>query len=740
MSRLFELNALKAGAEGVYSHPDSAERDFAYSDGTASERYLFDVLSLADDLSSASTSLQQKIRDWPSEYHLSPRRANLLRPLPWRDGERVLELGCGCGAISRFLGESGCVVDAVEGSAVRASLARLRCRDLPDVRVVQANFNKLQLPPAEYDTVLLVGVAEYARRFSPDSDSDRGAVLDLLGRIRESLRPGGRVIIAIENRTGMKYLHGAHEDHYSLRFVGIDDYAESAGMRTYTRREWHAIAEDAGFADKALLLPFPDYKIPVVLLGESYCQRDPNAWCHLEDIDSADYTFLFDPYIPETIAWQGYNAAGVLADLANSFLFVLSNDGDTGGVGEIDFVHLPDFRRRREHCTVVTRRAGEARVHRRRLDARDDESTSEAYIDGVLLSSKWVRSIMIHPDPAHFHRYLRDYVEFLDKRANGGPLPLDLLPNNIIVDAQGTYRVFDQEWAAEDGADADYLLFRATLTFASHYRAALRQFARRFELYDVGAFIRHCFRVVNRGGRLPESFCEREDAFQARVLIERESDTAALLATPIADSPVNALLHPRLYWSTRGEAYSDEQSLALSLAPAPGAASLAFELPHGTDSLHSIRFHPADENRPFDSGYLNVESVQVVADGGNRPQVRFSLDGEDLVLKKATLTALSVVQVGGERLLAVSGESPSLEIATALSSGSGGPMRVEIVVRYTPSRDYRLAHRDFLVKEAALKARNEALEGHLRRVEAELDAIKRSRGWRVLNAVRSRLR
>ena len=740
MSRLFELNALEAGAEGVYSHPDSAERDFAYSDGSESERYLHDVLSLADDLSSTSESLQRKIRDWPSEYHLSPRRANLLRPLPWRSGERVLELGCGCGAISRFLGEAGCVVDAVEGSAVRASLARLRCRDLPDVRVVQANFNKLELPAAEYDTVLLVGVAEYARRFSPGSDSDRGAVLDLLGRIKKSLKPHGRVIIAIENRTGMKYLHGAHEDHYSLRFVGIDNYAESAGMRTYTRREWHAIAADAGFADHALLLPFPDYKIPLVLLGEAYCQRDANAWCHLEDIDSADYTFLFDPYIPETIAWQGYNAAGVLPDLANSFLFVLSDGGDLEEIAQLDFVHLPDFRRRRELCTVVTKRAGESHVHRRRLgDAGEGAATSEPYLEGTLLSSKWVRAILIHPDPAHFHRYLRDYFAFLVDRAENGGLPLDLLPNNIVVDEAGEYHVFDQEWDAEEGVDADYLFFRATLTFASHYRAALRQFARRAELYDVGGFIRHCLRTVKRGNRLPEAFCAREDAFQARVLIDRETDTAALLATPIADSPVNARVHPRLYWSVGGEAYTEEHAVALSIVPGTEAMTLAFELPGDIDRLHSIRFHPADHHRPFDSGFLNVEAIQVVSTSGERPLVRFSLDGEDLVLKKALLSGLTTVQVGGERLLAITGEAPAMEIATHLPADDG-PLRVEVVARYTASRTYRLAHRDFLVKEAALRERNAALEQHLQRVEAKLEEITQSRGWRVLNAVRRRLR
>jgi SAM-dependent methyltransferase len=364
LSRLIEINALEANAHGVFSHPDSAERDFAYSDGSEAERYLFDVFDTTDDLGSASEALQLKIRDWPSEYHLSPRRANLLRPLPLEAGSRVLELGCGCGTISRYLGEVGCEVDAIEGSAVRAELARMRCRELDNVRVVQANFNRLLLPESEYDYVLLIGVAEYARRFSPDSDSDRGAVIDLLHRVRAALKPNGRVLIAIENRTGMKYLHGAHEDHYSLRFVGIDNYSEPGGIRTYTRREWRGIATDSGFDHHAFLYPFPDYKIPTVYLGEDYCQRDPNAWCQLEMIESADYRFPFDPYIPETLTWQGYCAAGVLADMSNSFMVVLSQSADLDAFTDIDFVHLPGFGRRREFSTVVTKHRREERVYR----------------------------------------------------------------------------------------------------------------------------------------------------------------------------------------------------------------------------------------------------------------------------------------------------------------------------------------------------------------------------------------
>ncbi|MFP5414241.1 MAG: hypothetical protein ACLGG1_04375, partial [Gammaproteobacteria bacterium] len=61
--------------------PVGRESEFGYSDGDAVEARLLAWVRAVVDRSVLSEELRAGITDWPSRYHLSPLRANLLRPL-----------------------------------------------------------------------------------------------------------------------------------------------------------------------------------------------------------------------------------------------------------------------------------------------------------------------------------------------------------------------------------------------------------------------------------------------------------------------------------------------------------------------------------------------------------------------------------------------------------------------------------------------------------------------------------
>ncbi len=136
-----------------------AVHDWAYSDGEAVEENLYRLVAECSDRSVLSEELAAKITDWPTRYYFSSRRANLLRPLEEMLRGDVLEIGAGCGAITRYLGEVAGSVTAIEPSPRRARVAAKRCEDLSGVRVVVDNLEAFETT-ARFDVVTLIGVLE----------------------------------------------------------------------------------------------------------------------------------------------------------------------------------------------------------------------------------------------------------------------------------------------------------------------------------------------------------------------------------------------------------------------------------------------------------------------------------------------------------------------------------------------------------------------------------------------------
>src|SRR3546814_1383920 len=103
---------------------------FPYTDGAASERHLRRAFTTAKDLSTTSEELEAFIKAWPSEYHLTRKSAQLLEGLSMDRSMPALEVGCGCGAITRHLSANFDHVISVEGRLERAKHASLPPREL----------------------------------------------------------------------------------------------------------------------------------------------------------------------------------------------------------------------------------------------------------------------------------------------------------------------------------------------------------------------------------------------------------------------------------------------------------------------------------------------------------------------------------------------------------------------------------------------------------------------------------
>jgi GT2 family glycosyltransferase/SAM-dependent methyltransferase/glycosyltransferase involved in cell wall biosynthesis len=292
----------------------------AYSDGADFESGLLASLRTAKDKSVFSPELSGLMRDWRSEYHLTPLRHCLMRPVPIQPGDRVLELGCGCGAITRYLGELGAEVTAVEGGAPRAAIAAERCSDLKNVKVV---LDDLVLFESEelFDWVTLIGVLEYSPAFVSGEDP----TLAYLQQALRYLKPGGKLVLAIENQLGLKYFNGCGEDHQGTPFFGVNGLYGPGTAVTFGRNRLEEQLRKAGCQSVEFSYAFPDYKLPTVIVRDEAFHTDGMAVSDmLLRMESRDYGNRPFRLFSEQLASNTLEDNQLLQHFANSFLVIAS--------------------------------------------------------------------------------------------------------------------------------------------------------------------------------------------------------------------------------------------------------------------------------------------------------------------------------------------------------------------------------------------------------------------------------
>ena len=466
----------------VWHRPDF--EGIAYSDGEEIENRLKTIIAGASDVSVMSVELAGRCSDWPSRYHLSHQRANLLRPFEDQlQGKRVFEIGAGCGAITRYLGEIGAEVLALEGSLRRASIAASRCRDLENVTVVAETVYRFK-PIPQFDVVTLIGVLEYARKFFPGNGAD--PVDALLAYVKGFLRPGGKLIIAIENQLGLKYFAGFPEDHIGKPMFGIEEHYSQDSIVTFGRRDLSTRVSRAGLTAQQWWYPFPDYKLPSLMVSEMGVlpQDGIDLTSVLRSACIGDQQYPPSTSFNPIRAWRPIVRNGLLSEVANSFVLLASDTDFTVQQNIPHAVHYATARRPEFAKKVVFTRAenGIGMTHQVALcpAAVPGENSlvkqrlvDQVFVNGELWSDRLVQ-IMTSPGwtveqiQVWFKVWLDAFYGVVGLNSTTGSankkIPgnyIDLISRNLIIDENGLPNFIDQEWIYCDELDVGYVVFRS---------------------------------------------------------------------------------------------------------------------------------------------------------------------------------------------------------------------------------------------------------------------------------------
>lgn len=467
-----------------------------YTDGTVEDE-LLEIVKSNSPREFARVIGERK--SWPVFYHLSPFRTNIIDWLPFKKTDKVLEIGSGCGAITGALARRAGSVTCIDLSKKRSLVNAYRNQEYDNITIKVGNFKDIEPHlDDDFDYVLLIGVFEYGQAYI-GGDTPYEDFMRICNRHRKL---DGRLIIAIENKFGLKYWAGCREDHLGTYFSGLEGYREGGSARTFTRRGLEQIMECVGIHEYSFYYPYPDYKFMTTIYSDSYLPRKGELSNNLRNFDRErvllfDEKQVFDEIIEESEFPLFSNSYLVVVGEAPNVLYTkFSNDRapewairtkivkDTPDKLQVE--KLPDTEAAYDHIRntkktyeLLTKRYEGTKIDINRCSVKDGDARNGLVFDycgGVTLESV-LDDCLRRADMERFKALIEEYMKWLDYGGDKVEVSnLDFIFPNILVEGD-TWHVIDYEWTFEKSIPAKEIAFRAfyNYTLGGEARAAYRE-------------------------------------------------------------------------------------------------------------------------------------------------------------------------------------------------------------------------------------------------------------------------
>lgn len=423
---------------------------------------------------------------WPVLYHLSLQRENIVDWIPMQGNEKVLEIGSGCGAVTGALARKAGQVTCVDLSKKRSMINAYRHSECENVTIHVGNFKDIEPTlRGDFDYIFLIGVFEYGQSYMEGENPFE----EFLRIVMKHLGRGGRVVIAIENKYGLKYFAGCREDHLGTYFSGIENYVGGGGVRTFSKKGLEKLFASCGVKKYHFYYPYPDYKFMTTLYSDDYLPGKGELSNNLRNFDR-DRMLLFD----EKYAFDGIVEDNLFPIFANSYLAVIGKGFDLK-YAKYSNDRAPEYCIRteiwqdKEGGRIVKKHplSKEAEEHIKGM-ALAYENLKERYEGGRLEINKcklheeenglWCSFEFLEGRPLselmdeclekdkqeHFHKLFMEYVERTGYHADYPVADFDLIFGNIIV-KDDVWTVIDYEWTFGKEVEAKELAFRAVYCY-----------------------------------------------------------------------------------------------------------------------------------------------------------------------------------------------------------------------------------------------------------------------------------
>lgn len=443
-------------------------------------------------------------------FYTSSIRENIINWYPFKSDSTVLEVGAGLGCVTSALCDKCKKVVSVEGSKRRAEVIAARHKNRKNLDIYCGNLNDMTFKE-KFDHIVLIGVFEYAKIFC----NTKNPFIDFLNNLKKLLKPDGKILIAIENRYGIKYWAGLSEDHFKNPYVGIEGYDNGKNAQTFGKKELEILFESVKLKNKFYYV-FPDYKMPEVVFTDNY----------LPSVKSSKLLSSFNYYSDDSLFSINEALKGIILNdkidfFANSFLIELSNEEKN--LSNIDMVKFQNYRNKKyQAMTVISNK----KAYKKMLTDKESDHLLTLKNTHEMLNNNNIASCKIYDDYSMEYiegksvlkiieeelyknnyeiviKEIDNFVEYLNKIAKECTLKnpyiaelktiyekakilpvglFDLHLDNIIFD-KGNYVMIDQEWVTEKQLPIEYNIY-ISLNVLYDSLPEINNITSIYELYD----------------------------------------------------------------------------------------------------------------------------------------------------------------------------------------------------------------------------------------------------------------
>lgn len=577
-----------------------------YSDGAVED----ELLNIVKERAAVEyPDIIEEKNSWPILYHLSALRGNIVDWLPIKPTDKVLEIGAGCGAITEKLSEKAGKVTCVDLSAKRSLINAWRNQDKDNIEIFVGNFSDIE-PSLEtdYDYACLIGVFEYGQSYI----HTRTPYEDFLKIMRRHIKNNGRIVIAIENKLGLKYWAGCKEDHSGVYFDGLEGYPDGGSARTFTRKGLERIFRSCGVKEYSFYYPYPDYKFPTTIFSDRRLPNQGELTDNMRNFDRDRMVLFHEKYV-----FDGLVQDGLFELFSNSFMAVLgpeleasyvkySNDRAEEYELRTEILDTLDGRKVRKvplnreaaghiknmdrYFKLLSKRYEGSGLSVNRCELAADGSYAEfPFVRGVTLEELLDRCLEMD-DMEGFYRLFDKYLALISYGEEAEVADYDLIFANILVDGD-RWTVIDYEWTVEKQVPSSEIAFRAV------YCYVLEEEKRNKLDLD---FLLAKLKISQEQARV---YQEQEKKFQKQVTGKRKSmgelraamGTYAVDPKDLMEQRLQKILDERIQvYYDRGNGFSENDSVYLPdvyVAEREIVADIPFD-----GNVRSLRIDPADQS------------------------------------------------------------------------------------------------------------------------------------------------